>query len=289
MQRYVVLTLKNVNKGKDDDFYVSMKELADDAELCDECLDVRLVTSITSGVRDQQSRKKLLAIDPPTTLPAALSLCRSEESAFNTDVDLSCGEMRVVNKKADHNYAAEVSLQENCVMAVEVTGSIRDANNVPHGGKRTTFVKALVTLAKFVRKKNHKIPEDKIPRHHFREQPEFLKIGGLKSRDEKRTLKICVGVSRVSLHIIFTPDTGAETTAIGVPQLVKAGIPEQELSQGVEECVFAVNNEKFTLKGSFEAILSLGRKSAVTTIEVFQELDDVLMSWHDANALQIIP
>ena len=33
-----------------DDYYVTLKELADDAELCDKCLDSRLVTRITSGI-----------------------------------------------------------------------------------------------------------------------------------------------------------------------------------------------------------------------------------------------
>ena len=102
-QRNVALRLVKFEERKHEGerfyyFYVALKELADDTELCDQCLDVRLVTRITSGVRDQQTQKKFLAVDPPPTLSAALSLCRSEEPAFNTDADLSCGSKRTVNK-----------------------------------------------------------------------------------------------------------------------------------------------------------------------------------------------
>ena len=68
-----------------DEFFLSLKELADDAELCSACLDDRLVTRITSGVTDQNLRRKLLATDPPPSLSETLRLCRSEESAVHRD------------------------------------------------------------------------------------------------------------------------------------------------------------------------------------------------------------
>ena len=72
-----------------DDFFVSLKELADDAELCSACVDDRLVTRIISGVADQNLRRKLLAIDPPPSLAEALRVCRSEESAVHTETELA--------------------------------------------------------------------------------------------------------------------------------------------------------------------------------------------------------
>ena len=72
-----------------DDFFVSLKELADDAELCSACVDDRLVTRIISGVADQNLRRKLNAIDPPPSLAEALRVCRSEESAVHTETELA--------------------------------------------------------------------------------------------------------------------------------------------------------------------------------------------------------
>ncbi|KAG0722364.1 Transposon Ty3-I Gag-Pol polyprotein [Chionoecetes opilio] len=88
-----------------DEFFVTLKELADDAELCSSCLDDRLVTRITSGVADQNLRRKLLAIDPPPSLPEALRLCRSEEFALNTETDLT-STRRIVGRAVStrHRY-----------------------------------------------------------------------------------------------------------------------------------------------------------------------------------------
>ncbi|MPC48364.1 hypothetical protein E2C01_042134 [Portunus trituberculatus] len=73
-----------------DEVFVSLKEFADDAELCIDCVDNRLVINITSGVADQNLGQKLLAIDPPPILPVALRLCRSEESLVNMETELAC-------------------------------------------------------------------------------------------------------------------------------------------------------------------------------------------------------
>ena len=70
-------------------FYVSIRELATDAELCGTCLETRLTTRIMSGVRSEEVRKKLLALTPFPQLEAVVALCRSEESACNTEADLS--------------------------------------------------------------------------------------------------------------------------------------------------------------------------------------------------------
>ena len=42
-----------------------------------------------SGVRSEEVRKKLLALTPFPQLEAVVALCRSEESACNTEADLS--------------------------------------------------------------------------------------------------------------------------------------------------------------------------------------------------------
>ena len=72
-----------------DRFFVGLKELAVDADLCATCLNARLITRIMSGVRSEALRKKLLAIDPFPALKDVLALCRAEESAEHTDADLT--------------------------------------------------------------------------------------------------------------------------------------------------------------------------------------------------------
>lgn len=121
-----------------DEFYVALKELADDAELCYSCLDFRLVTRITSGVRDQGLRRKLLAIDPPPSLPDALRLCRSEESACNTATDLTSATKTV--RSVTHRKQRQRSASRHC--AKESGDRCGGCGSEPHPNGRQKQCKA---------------------------------------------------------------------------------------------------------------------------------------------------
>lgn len=64
-----------------DSFLIGIKSLARDADLCNDCLDRRLVTKIMSGIGDKETRTKLLAISPLPNLKTITDICRAEESA----------------------------------------------------------------------------------------------------------------------------------------------------------------------------------------------------------------
>ena len=75
-----------------DSFLIAIKTLARDADLCNACIDRRLVTKIMSGICDKQTRTKLLAISPLPDLETTTAICRSKESARLDDA-------RIDNKK----------------------------------------------------------------------------------------------------------------------------------------------------------------------------------------------
>ena len=64
-----------------DSFLVSIRELVAEAELCSQCIDQRLTTRIMSGLRNQETRRKLLALRPFPSLERIIDICRSEEAA----------------------------------------------------------------------------------------------------------------------------------------------------------------------------------------------------------------
>ena len=68
--------------GEDfDTFYVSLRKLAEEGEICQNCVETRLVTRIMSGIADVEVRQKLLAITPFPSLKTTVEICRSHESA----------------------------------------------------------------------------------------------------------------------------------------------------------------------------------------------------------------
>ena len=72
-----------------DDFYIRLCNLADAADLCAACRDTRLTTRIMAGVRDTETKRKLLALSPFPTVQQTINICRSEESAKANEKSLS--------------------------------------------------------------------------------------------------------------------------------------------------------------------------------------------------------
>lgn len=59
-----------------DDFYIHLRTLADAADMCAACLDSRMATRIMAGIRDTETRRKLLALSPFPTGQQAINICR---------------------------------------------------------------------------------------------------------------------------------------------------------------------------------------------------------------------
>ena len=71
-----------------DEYYIALREITNNADLCKVCIDDRLTTRIMSGIRGPEIRRKLLANTPPPSLQTTINICRSEESARNDELEL---------------------------------------------------------------------------------------------------------------------------------------------------------------------------------------------------------
>ena len=71
-----------------DEYYIALREIANNADLCKVCVDDRLTTRIMAGIRDPEIRRKLLAHTPPPSLQTTINICRREESARNDEIGL---------------------------------------------------------------------------------------------------------------------------------------------------------------------------------------------------------
>ena len=96
-------------------FLIAIKTLARDADLCNECLNRRLVTKIMSGIYDKETRTKLLAMSPLPDLQTVTDLCRSEESAKLDDTRIS----RQLNERRERTKANFVEISLNLKSAIK--------------------------------------------------------------------------------------------------------------------------------------------------------------------------
>jgi hypothetical protein len=72
-----------------EDFYIRLRRLADAADLCATCVDARVATRIMAGIRDTETKRKLLVLTPFPSAQQAINMCRSEEAARMNERSLS--------------------------------------------------------------------------------------------------------------------------------------------------------------------------------------------------------
>ena len=88
--------------------------------------------------------------------------------------------------------------------------------------------------------------------------------------------------------MLWTPDTGAEVTCMGMTQAEQLGVDPRSLSAPTER-FYAANGQELLCHGQFPCDLSLGDKQTSTTVFVLQGLDAALLAWFDAVHLGILP
>ena len=72
-----------------DQFYIALREIANNADFCQHCIDDRLTTRIMSEILDPETRRKLLTYKHPPSLQTIVDFCRSDESARNDEATLA--------------------------------------------------------------------------------------------------------------------------------------------------------------------------------------------------------
>ena len=60
---------------------VAVKKQADEADLCDHCIQTRIYTNIMVGIKNQELRQKLLTNTPFPELKTVVGICRNHEAA----------------------------------------------------------------------------------------------------------------------------------------------------------------------------------------------------------------
>ena len=88
VSRRKLVTRKQAESEKFDDFLVDLLEKADDAEIDDMRPEDWKTTLIVCGIRDRKTRKELLAKKPALNLQATIELCRENESGEKDADDL---------------------------------------------------------------------------------------------------------------------------------------------------------------------------------------------------------
>ena len=289
-----------------DSFLVSIRELAAEAELCSQCIDQRLTTRIMSGLRNQETRRKLLALRPFPSLERVIDICRSEEAAQANNEVLQ----DVINRShnvfsiTDHRGQSQRSPSRGrqgppcgrCGRSSHLRGTCPAADQACFScGIRGHF--ATVCRKKFSFQQ-HQSESDAQRRSRSRQrhpshQAAVPQVHVSSLHRNLQAPKIAVKLEdpggEFSGSIDATPDSGAEITVMSSDTAHTMGVQDSVLSKPPSINVTAANGQSMHCIGTFKAIIHLHERAVEDTIYVFKESQGLLLAWYTAQKLGILP
>ena len=289
-----------------DQFYIRLRRLSISAELCGNCYDQRIATRIIVGIRDDESKKKLLALVPFPTVLVAVNLCRSEESARSGERSL--GEASKVssiqsqsNRRPDRPANVSKPSCGKCgrfahatgVICPAIAGSCHLCNAIGHFSPCCPK-KTATTAAKPAAASASVKPADPTVKLSERRVVVSAKIAVVSSATARSAPVISVDVYDMrSKDFIATidsaiPDGGAEVTVAGLDVLKALGLSEHDLRSSRYELVQASRSSPLLSIGQRKFTFEYGPRKANFPIVFCPEVDGMLISWMDCIALGIL-
>uniref|UniRef100_A0A0P4VQ24 RNA-directed DNA polymerase n=2 Tax=Scylla olivacea TaxID=85551 RepID=A0A0P4VQ24_SCYOL len=92
LRRLSFFQCRQAEGEKFNDFYVRLKDASDEIDLCKAhnpaCVETQMKHAVLMGVRDEETRQRLLETPPDATLEKVLTVCKSREAAETTSHEL---------------------------------------------------------------------------------------------------------------------------------------------------------------------------------------------------------
>lgn len=270
-----------------DDFYVDLKRIAEESELCGNCVEKRLTTKIISGVRCPELRQKLLILTPFPSLKEVVDICRSFETA-NKDSQSLENKIPIerIRNPATTNQDRSYNTQAKC-------------GRCGYGPHKNSSCPAKNTVCKKCGKIGHwekvcRSKESNIQEIEAEEiEPQQLRtltIAGIKHCPTP-TVDIVISSTKndKSIQVRGIPDTGAEATVCG-PDIIKAlAINAKALKSTTTERLMAANGSPISTLGKIRLQLKVGHISTQEDVVICEKQSHFLLSWTLCQKLKLIP
>lgn len=290
-----------------DAFYVSLRQIAANADLCTGCIDERLTTRIMVGVSDAESKRKLLTMKPFPTCQQAVDLCRSEETARANEAALGTGNSdgsQQVSKVSDRRRSRSRRKGAN----VRQRPGSKDGNDTwacwfcgrgdkhsrkdcPAADKKCQtcgITGHFATVCKSGQKSKTK---------QGRQLRQIsLKVSATRYSTKKKkapTLKVDLfsGWSHDKYYGEFTvvPDSAAEATVASTALLKQMGMQQDELQPPDGIDLIAANDKALKCIGSAKITVKVAGRKVDDTVYFCEGQQGMLLAWFTCKALGILP
>lgn len=252
-------------------FFVALRQLSRQADICDHCVDTQLITLIIVGVRDPELQKKLLEIRPAPNLNQVLTVCRAFESA-GADQTTTVSNSRYVGAKSKQaRHTAQKPMTEEhdkfgqgqkCIWCAGKPH--QNKNDCPardktcgYCSKKGHFEKACIKQQRDQKKQQHDSMAKKVG---------TARISRAAANSWDRSIPVLVHAKKNAKLTAF-PDTGADINILPVRFLPKLGINKNYLKPP-DVTITAYNGERDSPIGFFEAKLTVEESSTLAKIDI---------------------
>ena len=258
--------------------------------MCGDCLEDRITTRVIVGIRDPETRRKLLALNPFPSLQTAIDLCRSEEAATENEPALerqSRGVNRVGEKRGGRfRHGRGRSRDRKGNDGCQKCGrNHKEEEPCPAKGKSCNSCGKDNHFASMCRQID-KSPSPAPPEKRQKQSTGPKKIGSVRllrvaaSRQVPTVnVQIFDSQGRYLSTITAVPDSGAEATVAGLDVLkMLDGDVENLLHRGADNLV-AANGLSLETAGRMDYIVRFRGSSTPVTIIFSPEHSGMLLSW----------
>ena len=299
-----------------DDFYLRLKQVGEFCSFaCDNCRDGYYIDQMIRGVRDEETQMQLLQEPSDSlTVKRVLEICRARESAAENCQSLHTGQTNlalmsgssqcdprsdelVARKRFPRPQSTEhsgdkrnSSHKHNCdrcgkdhepsATCPAVRSKCRICGKVGHWQKSKMCSGA----------RRHKDPNGRCKRGVSRLKREFRTMVAQTTKAPKVKLQVQYRKDKEvrSVQMTAVPDTGSESTAMGLCDAERLGISKSRLRRSSAK-LYGADGQELTCFGYFAGKVTLGDESVETDIYVVDGLKGMLLSWFHCKQLRILP
>ena len=274
-----------------DDFYIRLKRIADCAQLCAGCFETRLATRIMSGISDSSVRQKLLAHTPFPTLKQVVNLCRSEESAIRSGVQLNNRQVSKLagrsknNKPRDDATKSDMESCKACGRAAHV-----GEEKCPAIGRPCSFCKQLGHFAKVCPDKTKSDPKSASSSSStgHTHVAGTVSVARLSAAQQAPRIQLDVlDPDGSATNVSATPDSGADIVVAGLDFLHDIdGYIENLLPAEID--LVTATYTKMEVIGRHPATFRYFDRVVTTDVIISPEVKSVLLGWQICKEFGIL-
>ena len=289
-----------------DHFYIALRNLGKDADLCDHCIDQRIADRIRVGLYDDDIRRRLMAIRPYPELEEVVAFCRREEAGrkFSTQH----ASVQKVNLEHNINHRRSPSRHEHGHNKDRAHRSQSRKNNQRFQqecnkcGHRSHFhgqscpaTNAICAACKEAGHYAKRCPTKGQNHRNSGIAPKiipFVKVGNVSSpalveATPKTTVSLLVKGTVTKVTIDAIPDSGSPCNIMSESLFVNLGLNKHNLKP-LNLALVSCEREPLQLSGYLNCQIQVGEITCDTKIVISKRTDGFLLGWKTCQDLKIL-